>query len=48
MTKNTDAENTDEWPYCPNCGSELERPASPYREWTDCPECGEVCIEFHQ
>jgi NADH pyrophosphatase NudC (nudix superfamily) len=38
---------SDEWSFCPNCGSELEEPAGPYNEWTDCPECGEVCIDFH-
>ena len=37
-----------EWPYCPNCGSELLEPAGPYTEWTDCPDCGTVHIEFHR
>ena len=41
-------EETDCWPYCPNCGSQLEDPAGPYSGWTDCPECGEIHIEFHR
>ena len=40
--------NAKRWPYCPNCGAELEEPAGPYQEWTDCPNCGFVRIEFLQ
>lgn len=43
-----DRSASEEWPYCPNCGSELDEPAGPYRERTTCPECGVVDIEFWQ